>query len=220
MEPKLAHACSRRRRRSTEAPRMITRYNSPFRSRPHLSGVAPARRSLAAGRTAPPLSSWRASCSQSAGKAEPSQPCASSTLSLPHTAHNELATLEFGLQQLARLEDELAPDGAVPGPLMLALSPSPLSAPSSGLMPLPRRRCRCGAATPHCDSDRDHDRLSPARRPMATALSRRVAGARVQRPGRLMSTLRTRTVGVSGLTSSWCRCATTGRSRASCRASA
>ena len=28
---------------------------------------------------------------------------------------NELATLEFGLQQLARLEDELAPDGAVPG---------------------------------------------------------------------------------------------------------
>ena len=35
---------------------------------------------------------------------------------------NELATLEFALQQLARLEDELAPDGAVPGPLMLALS--------------------------------------------------------------------------------------------------
>ena len=35
---------------------------------------------------------------------------------------NELATLEFGLQQLARLEDELAPDGALPGPLMLALS--------------------------------------------------------------------------------------------------
>ena len=35
---------------------------------------------------------------------------------------NELATLEFGLQQLARLEDELPPDGAVPGPLMLALS--------------------------------------------------------------------------------------------------
>src|SRR6187200_2116317 len=35
---------------------------------------------------------------------------------------NELATLEFALQQLARLEDELAPDGAVLGPLMLALS--------------------------------------------------------------------------------------------------
>ena len=35
---------------------------------------------------------------------------------------NELATLEFGLQQLARLEDELAPDGALPGPLVLALS--------------------------------------------------------------------------------------------------
>ena len=39
-----------------------------------------------------------------------------------HSHMNELATLEFALQQLARLEDELAPDGAVPGPLMLALS--------------------------------------------------------------------------------------------------
>src|SRR5215207_4622038 len=37
-----------------------------------------------------------------------------------HSHLNELATLEFGLQQLARLEGELAPD--VPGPLMLALS--------------------------------------------------------------------------------------------------
>src|SRR4051812_9485225 len=39
-----------------------------------------------------------------------------------HSHLNELAMLEFGLQQLARLEDELAPDGAVPGPLVLALS--------------------------------------------------------------------------------------------------
>src|SRR5918995_3730810 len=39
-----------------------------------------------------------------------------------HSHLNELATLEFALQQLARLEDELAPGGAVPGPLMLALS--------------------------------------------------------------------------------------------------
>src|SRR4051794_7821853 len=39
-----------------------------------------------------------------------------------HSHLNELATLEFGLQQLARLEAELAPDGALPGPLMLALS--------------------------------------------------------------------------------------------------
>ena len=39
-----------------------------------------------------------------------------------HSHLNELAMLEFGLQQLARLEAELAPDGAVPGPLMLALS--------------------------------------------------------------------------------------------------
>ena len=39
-----------------------------------------------------------------------------------HSHMNELATLEFALQQLACLEAELAPDGAVPGPLMLALS--------------------------------------------------------------------------------------------------
>ena len=39
-----------------------------------------------------------------------------------HSHMNELATLEFAFQQLARLEDELAPDGAVPGPLVLALS--------------------------------------------------------------------------------------------------
>ena len=39
-----------------------------------------------------------------------------------HSHMNELATLEFGLQQLARLEDELPSVGAVPGPLMLALS--------------------------------------------------------------------------------------------------
>src|SRR3954453_10319268 len=39
-----------------------------------------------------------------------------------HNHMNELAMLEFALQQLARLEDELAPDGAFPGPLVLALS--------------------------------------------------------------------------------------------------
>ena len=38
-----------------------------------------------------------------------------------HSHMNELATLEFALQQLALLERELAPDGALPGPLMLAL---------------------------------------------------------------------------------------------------
>src|SRR3954454_18432101 len=37
-----------------------------------------------------------------------------------HSHMNELATLELAFQHLARLEDELAPDGAVPGPLMLA----------------------------------------------------------------------------------------------------
>src|SRR3954449_10558046 len=39
-----------------------------------------------------------------------------------HRHLNELAMLEYGLQQLARLESELAPDGAFPGPLVLALS--------------------------------------------------------------------------------------------------
>ena len=66
-----------------------------------------------------------------------------------HSHLNELAMLEFGLQQLARLEDELAPDGAVPGPLMLALSSARGSAPSSVRMPLPRQRCpprRSGAS--------------------------------------------------------------------------
>ena len=59
-----------------------------------------------------------------------------------HSHMNELATLEFGLQQLARLEDELAPDGAVPGPLMLALSSARASAPSRERMPLLRQRYR------------------------------------------------------------------------------
>src|SRR3954447_21688962 len=39
-----------------------------------------------------------------------------------HRHLNELAMLEYALQQLARLESELAPDGAFPGPLVLALS--------------------------------------------------------------------------------------------------
>src|SRR4051812_20293609 len=39
-----------------------------------------------------------------------------------HRHLNELAMLEYSLQQLARLEGELAPDGAFPGPLVLALS--------------------------------------------------------------------------------------------------
>src|SRR3954453_22577584 len=39
-----------------------------------------------------------------------------------HRHLNELAMLEYSLQQLARLEGELAPDGAFPAPLVLALS--------------------------------------------------------------------------------------------------
>src|SRR5215203_4701499 len=111
--------------------------------------VARAQRSLAAARTAPPRSSWPASCSDSwpcaavAGggpnrataivvtrlvftSSGPSRAFTALRLidlvTASHSHMNELATLEFALQQLARLEDELAPDGAVPGPLMLALS--------------------------------------------------------------------------------------------------
>jgi hypothetical protein len=39
-----------------------------------------------------------------------------------HRHLNELDMLEYGLQQLAHLEDELETDGAFPGPLVLALS--------------------------------------------------------------------------------------------------
>ena len=56
-------------------------------------------------------------------RAEPSPPCASSTSSRPCTATStSLRRSNSRLQQLARLEDELAPDGALPGPLVLALS--------------------------------------------------------------------------------------------------
>ena len=102
---------------------MITRFNPPFRSQ------------------VPPQ--WRGACAAVAGGGPnrataivvarlvftiSGQSRASTALRLidivtaVHSHLNELATLEFGLQQLARLENELAPDGAVPGPLMLALS--------------------------------------------------------------------------------------------------
>ena len=152
---------------------MITRFNPPFRSQ------------------VPPQ--WRGACAAVAGGG-PNRATAIVVARLVFTisgqsraftalrlidfvtaVHNhmsELAMLEFGLQELARLEDELAPDGAVPGPLMLAL---------------------------------------PGR----------LAGSRVQRPGSpLMSTLRIHMIGVSGPTSSLSRVVTTGRPRASCRASA
>jgi hypothetical protein len=102
---------------------MITRFNPPFRSE------------------VPPQ--WRGACATVAGGGPnrataiivarlvftisgPSRAFTALRLidlvTATHSHMNELATLEFGLQQLARLEDELAPDGAVPGPLMLALS--------------------------------------------------------------------------------------------------
>ena len=102
---------------------MITRFNPPFRSQ------------------VPPQ--WRGACAAVAGGG-PNRATAIvvarlvftisgasraftalrliEVVTASHSHMNELATLEFGLQQLARLEDELAPDGALPGPLMLALS--------------------------------------------------------------------------------------------------
>src|SRR3954466_13581013 len=94
---------------------MITRYNPPFRSE------------------VPPQ--WRGACAAVAGGGPnrataivvarlvftiSGQSRAFTALRLidvvtaSHSHINELATLEFGLQQLARLEDELAPHGAVP----------------------------------------------------------------------------------------------------------
>src|SRR3954451_11846434 len=106
--------------------RMITRYISPFRSQ------------------VPPQ--WRGACAAVAGGGPnrataivvarlvftiSGQSRAFTALRLVdivtavHNHMNELATLEFGLQQLARLEDDLARDGAVPGPLVLALPARP-----------------------------------------------------------------------------------------------
>src|SRR4051794_22850133 len=115
-----------------------------------------------------------------------------------HSHLNELATLEFGLQQLARLEDELAPDGAVPGPLMLALScrtrigtveranaiaAATLAAEAQRRLTIMPIEITTGYRPSHVDAPDPHDR-------------------------RL------------GLTSSWCRCATIARPRTSCRTSA
>ena len=117
-----------------------------------------------------------------------------------HSHLNELATLEFGLQQLARLEDELAPDGAVPGPLMLALS-------CRTRIGTVERANAIAAATLAAEAQR---RLTIMPIEITTGYRR----------GRRMSTLQIRMIGVSGLTSSWCRCATIARPRTSCRASA
>src|SRR6188474_1612558 len=111
-----------------------------------------------------------------------------------HSHLNELAMLEFGLQQLARLEDELAPDGAVPGPLMLALSSR-----TRMRMPFPPQRCRLkrSGASP-CFRSRS--------RPAIAGLT--VNGRRVVRslgwspsstPASLLTSMhRTRMIGASG----------------------
>ena len=139
-----------------------------------------------------------------------------------HSHMNELATLEFAFQQLARLEDELAPDGAVPGPLMLALS-------CRTRIGTVDRANAIAAATLPAEAQRRLTMTCQSRSPPGIAVLTGNGRHAVRSPGwctnsmlgwLLMSTLRIRMIGVSALTSSWCRCATTGRPRASCRASA
>ena len=131
-----------------------------------------------------------------------------------HSHLNELATLEFGLQQLARLEDELAPDGAVPGPLMLALS-------CRTRIGTVERANAIAAATLAAEAQR---RLTIMPIEITTGYRRDawppLSVLAVHDSPRRMSTLQIRMIGVSGLTSSWCRCATIARPRTSCRASA
>ena len=201
---------------------MITRYNPPFRSE------------------IPPQ--WRGACAAVAGGGPnrataivvarlvftiSGQSRAFTALRLidvvtaVHSHLNELATLEFALQQLARLEDELAPDGAVPGPLMLALS-------SRTRIGTVERANAIAAATLPAEAQRrltimPIEITTGYRRPDGNGrrAARSLGWCTSSTPGSLlMSTLQIRMIGASGLTSSWSRCATTGRPRASCRASA
>ena len=125
------------------------------------------------------------------------------------------------LQQLARLEDELAPDGAVPGPLMLALSSRTrigtverANAIAAATLPAEAQRRLTVMPIEITTGYRRPDGQWPPRCPVAWLVpefNARVA-SHVDAPIRM--------IGVSGLTSSSSRCATTGRPSASCRASA
>ena len=88
-----------------------------------------------------------------AGKAERSQPCASSTSSRPYTTTSTSFDARIGLQQLARLEEELPADGAVPGPLVLALSPHAHRHRRAGECHCRRNAAGRGAAAAHGDAD-------------------------------------------------------------------
>ena len=200
---------------------MITRYTPPFRT------------------TIPPQ--WRGACAAVAGGGPNrataivvarlvftiGQSRAFTALRLidivtaAHSHINELATLEFGLQQLARLEDELPPDGALPGPLMLALSSRTrigtverANAIAAATLPAEAQRRLTVMPIEITTGYRRPDGQWPPRCPVAGWFTSSTLVSL------LMSTLRIRTIGVSGLTSSWSRCATTSRPRASCRASA
>jgi hypothetical protein len=214
-----AHRCYRPALR----PRMmsITRFNPPFRSQ-----------------VPPP---WRGACVTVGGGPNRAtaivvarlvftisgQSRAFTTLRLidvitaVHSHLNELATLEFGLQQLARLEDELAPDGAVPGPLMLALS-------SRTRIGTVERANAIAAATLPAEAQRrltvmPIEITAGYRRPDGNGhlVVRSLGWCTSSMLGSLlMSTFRTRMIGASAPTSSSFRCATTGQLRASCPASA
>ena len=138
-----------------------------------------------------------------------------------HSHMNELSTLEFALQQLARLEDELAPDGAVPGPVMLALSfrtrigtVERANAIAAATLPAEAQRRLTVMPVEITTGYRRPDGQWPPRCPVAWLVTSSTPVSL------LMSRLQIRMIGVSGPTSSSSRCATTGLPRASCRASA
>jgi hypothetical protein len=202
---------------------MITRFNPPFRSQ------------------VPPQ--WRGACAAVAGGGPnrataivvarlvftiSGQSRAFTALRLvdivtaSHSHMSELATLEFALQQLARLEDELAPDGALPGPLMLALScrtrigtVERANAIAAATLPGLRRsgasRCCRSRSRPATAVLTDSGRR--AVRLLGWCTSSMLGSL-------LMSRHRIRMIGASGPTSSSSRFGTTGRPRASCPASA
>src|SRR4051794_4327301 len=123
-----------------------------------------------------------------------------------HRHLNELAMLEYALQQLARLEGELQTDGAFPGPLVLALS-------ARTRLGTFERAQAIAAATLPAEAQR---RLNVLPIELTTP-GWSTSSTPASRP---MSRCPTRMTGASGPTSSWSPCATTGRARATCRASA
>src|SRR3954464_8459032 len=145
---------------------MITRFNPPFRSQvpPQWRGRVPPEGRGAGGAVAgggpnraPAIVVARLVFTISGASRAFTALRLIDVVTASHSHMNELATLEFGLQQLARLEDELAPDGAVPGLLMLALS----CRTRTGTVERANAIAAAGAERPQRASDRNHDRPSP-----------------------------------------------------------